>query len=91
MSDLLGPASRQQAMSHLQSFRNRQLPDLLDTNYGEWAVLDAATGELIAVRPAPEAFALAYERADGEVLLDQICKPLPMTAGTAEVGPLVDV
>ena len=81
MPELPGPASWQQAMSHLQSFIDHQLPDLLEDHYGEWAVLDATSGELIGVHPAPKAVALARTRPRGEVLLEQVCKPVPMVVG----------
>ena len=88
MPDLPAPALRQQVMNHLQSFIDHQLPDLLEDHHGEWAVLDATSGDLLCVNPAPEAFALAYTRPHGEVLLEQVCKPAAIAAGTAEVGTL---
>lgn len=90
MPDLPSPALRQQAMNHLQSFIDHQLPDLLEDHHGEWAVLDATSGDLLCVNPAPEAFAFAYTRPHGAVLLEQVCKPAPMTAGTAAVGTLAN-
>jgi len=88
--DLPVPALRPQAMNHLQSFIDHQLPDLLENHHGEWAVLDATSGDLLCVNPAPKAFAVAYTRPYGEVILEQVCKPTPMTAGTAEVGTLAN-
>lgn len=83
MPELSASTSWQQAMSHLTSFRDHQLPDLLDDHYGEWAVLDAISGELLGIHPAPRAFALARERPSGEVLLEQVCEQGPMVVGSA--------
>ena len=80
--------SWQQAMGHLTSFRDHQLPDLLDDHYGEWAVLDAVSGELLGIHPAPKAFALARERPSGEVLLEQVCEQGPMVVGSAALVDL---
>lgn len=83
MPEVAASASWRQAMSHVTSFRDRHLPDLLESHYGEWAVLDAASGELLGVHPAPKAFALAHERPSGEVLLEQVCEQVPMVVGSA--------
>ena len=83
MPGLGASASLRQAMSHLDSFRDHHLPDLLERHYGEWAVLDAVSGELLGVHPAPKAFALAHERPSGEVLLEQVCEQVPMVVGSA--------
>ena len=88
MPELGESASWQQAMSHLASFRDRHLPGLLERHYGEWAVLDAVSGELLGVHPAPKAFALAHERPSGEVLLDQVCEQVPMVVGSAALVDL---
>lgn len=79
---------RQQASKHAAVFAERDLPGLLEDHYGEWAVLDAGTGSVLDVRPAPEAFALAYERPVGEVLLEQVCEPVPMTVGACTLVDL---
>ena len=83
MAELAAPVSWRQAMSHLSSFRDEHLPDLLEGHYGEWAVLDAASGELLGVHPAPKAFAFAHERPSGEILLEQVCEQVPMVVGSA--------
>lgn len=83
MPELASSASWRQAMSHLKSFRDHDLPDLLASHYGEWAVLDAVSGELLGVHPAPKAFALAHERPSGELLLEQVCEQVPMVVGSA--------
>ena len=83
MPELTASVSWRQAMSHLTSFRARDLPDLLEGHYGEWAVLDAISGELLGVHPAATAFALAHERPSGEVLLEQVCEQVPMVVGSA--------
>lgn len=88
MPELAASASWRQAMSHINSFRDHHLPDLLEDHYGEWAVLDAASGELLGVHPAQKAFAVAHERPSGEVLLEQVCEQVPMVVGS---GVLVDV
>ena len=83
MPELAASALRRLAISHAISFRERLLPDLLEDHYGEWVVLDAATGELLGLHPAPTAFALAHERPSGEVLLEQGCEQVPMVVGSA--------
>lgn len=83
MPHLTALASWQQAMSHVTSFRDHHLPHLMESHYGEWAVLDAVSGELLGVHPAPKAFAFAHERPSGEVLLEQVCEQVPMVVGSA--------
>lgn len=88
MPELAASVSWQRAMSHLNSFRDRHLPDLLEGHYGEWAVLDAVSGDLLGVHPAPKAFALAHERPSGEILLEQVCEQVPMVVGSAVLADL---
>ena len=83
-----GPASWRQATRRLNYFREHHLPDLLEDHYGEWALLDAASGEFLGVYPAPKAFALSYERPSGEVLLEQVCEQVPMVVGGAVIADL---
>ena len=53
MPGLGASASLRQAMSHLDSFRDHHLPDLLERHYGEWAVLDAVKRRTPRRSPRP--------------------------------------